>query len=107
MFSKIKQVAKGASIGILGGTILGTIMVPNQILMALTAPVSYPLVGGVMGCLHNEMPTRLTSTLFGIGVGTALIPIAPLSFLCAPFAPVTYGFLGGVAGGVVAYVESK
>lgn len=106
MKAKIKNIIKNTGFGAIGGTLYGIVMVPVSTAMAVTAPVSYPIVGGLIGGFHNEMPTRLTSVLFGVGIGTCLIPTAPLTVAMSPIAIPCWSITGAVAGAVVGLMEN-
>jgi len=109
--SKILKTVAGSVLGSIGGGVLGFVVgcarAPVVAGVALTAPVSYPLVGVAAGLLDDEFDTPAEGVAFGLLCGVCLIPAAPLFLLSSPFTPLCDGVtgvvLGGVAGGVVGY----
>jgi len=103
---KIVNVVKNTVIGGIAGAAFGAIMTPVHGALALTAPISFPIVGGALGAIHNEMPNRFASTLFGVGIGVCLIPSAPITLALLPIATPCWAVTGAVAGAAVGLVQN-
>ena len=104
MLGKVLSISSGAVAGVFSGgvcgVVAGLIHAPVVAGLALTAPLSYPVLGAGIGVACNEFSTPGQSALFGLGVGVCLIPIAPINFMMAPLTPVIHGVTGMLAGGV-------
>lgn len=93
----------GAVVGSVVGTISGMIHAPLVAGMALTAPVSYPILGMSSAFMHMEGTTG-EKLAVGACIGICMIPLAPLNLALSPFTPVIHAGVGAIAGGVGAGV---
>jgi hypothetical protein len=102
---RILKGALGGTVGCIGGSVLGLIagcvMSPIGTAMNLTAPVSYPIYGAVLGAsipgLDNWKHRALAAGA-GLVYSTCMIPTAPIGLIWSTTLPVTGTVLGGIAG---------
>ena len=103
----MKKSIKYGLLGAAAGAAYSIVSAPQRIAFALTAPVSYPLIGLVSmqysfaiteGMENVPKPIRAFGpAILGPVVGVAMVPAAPLTIICEPLqVPV-----GALAGGAI------
>ena len=103
-------------VGTIGGAAMGAASGATQVGMAITAPVSYPFAGFIVGKAvelgfdhiaeteNDEVARTFSNAPFGktLAIGNlAIVPFAPLKIISGLAAPVV-GAVGGATSGLVA-----